>query len=80
MILKITAKKEKPFIGDEGDEIIYFWYSGLREEDGATIKFGSLSGDYEVGSIVDILLEKSERIVDRKGKKITKYVYKEVKI
>ena len=39
MLLKITAKKCKPFPTDEGDMLDYFWYVSVREGDGITIKF-----------------------------------------
>lgn len=75
--LKITDKKEKPFIGDEGDEINYFWYTGVREDDGVSIKFGSMNPDYQVNETVDVNLEKTEKIKEKNGKKITIFVYKE---
>jgi len=79
MLLKIIEKKEKPFTGDSGEEISYFWYKAVREGDGITIKFGSMRDDHVLGDIEEVELEKSERI--RKGKSGTskiEFVYKEV--
>lgn len=78
MILEIKAKKEKSFIGDEGDEIQYFWYTALRREDGVTIKFGSMRGDHKVGQVEEIELEKSEKVAVKNGNKKIVFVYKEV--
>lgn len=77
MLLKITAKKCKPFPTDEGDMLDYFWYVSVREGDGITIKFGSMRGDHEVGDVEEIDLEKTEKFVVKNGKKSTIIVYKE---
>lgn len=80
MLLKLTAKKSKSFTGDDGDERDYFWYSGLRGEDGITIKFGS-KNDYELDQEVEVNLEKTERISELKdGKKKITFMYKEIYI
>jgi len=78
MLLKITTKKSKPFTGDDGEERDYFWYAGLRQEDGVTIKFGSSNGEYKPGDEVELLLEKTEKVINRKGKNIIVYLYREV--
>jgi hypothetical protein len=73
MKLTITEKTAKPFVGDEGNEIEYYWYKGVRE-DGIAIRFGSTDGEHEMGKTVEINLEKTERI-DKKGN--VKIGYKE---
>jgi len=75
--LKITGKKMKPFMGDEGDQIDYYWYSAERLDNQATIKFGSMDPNKEIGETIQQLkLEKTER-VSRKGTG-TIFVYKEI--
>jgi len=48
MKIKITKKKDKPFTGNEGTTIPYFWYTGLLET-GERIQFGSKEGRHELG-------------------------------
>lgn len=78
MLLKITAKKAKPFVGDEGEEVEYFWYTSIREGDGITIKFGSMRSDHEIGDVEEIDLEKTERITEKNGQRKINFLYKEV--
>jgi len=59
MKLKITKVTERPFVGNEGKEISYYWYKGLREGDGVTINFGS-KNEFSLNDEVDLDLEKTE--------------------
>lgn len=72
--LEIKKASKKPFTTSEGEQMDYFWYRGLRKNDGVTIDFGSTQ-EYGVGDEVEIELEKGERI-DKNGK--TKITYKEI--
>jgi len=58
--LNITEKKAKPFAGNDGKEMDYFWYKG-EKKDGLTISFGSIDGSHEIGDNVDVDLEKTEK-------------------
>jgi len=76
--VKITGKKLKPFMGDEGEAIDYYWYVAERLDNQTTIKFGSMYPNKEIGeSIQQIDLEKSERVSERAGIKKTIFIYKE---
>ena len=75
MKLKITGKTEKPFKGDEGDLIPYFWYKAVREEDGVTLQFGSKKGEHLVGDTLELELEKTEALDSKTGQ--LSYRYKE---
>lgn len=59
--ITITKKTLKPFKGQEGKEIPYAWYKGVRQRDGVTVEFGSKNTEHAVGDFVEnISLEKSE--------------------
>lgn len=74
--VKISEKKVKPFIGDDGEQRPYAWYKAIRIDDGVTFQFGSKNLEHEVGDEVEINLEKSEAL--RGGK--VKLTYKEVSV
>jgi len=59
MKLQILTKKEKPFQGREGDQIMYFWYDARREPDGVQITFGSVR-EYDPGDEIDANVVKKE--------------------
>lgn len=54
MKLKIKDKKAKPFQGDDGETLEYFWYKAERSEDQVVIRFGSMNGAYEAGKEYDL--------------------------
>jgi len=56
MIIKIHKVRSKPFKGEEGDMIPYFWYDG-EKQDGLAINFGSKIAGHKVGTQVDVLLQ-----------------------
>lgn len=56
--LQILTKKAKPFKGNEGDQIMYFWYDARRGDD-VQIQFGSLR-EYEPGEEIKLSLIKTE--------------------
>src|SRR5947207_1083632 len=56
---KIDKKRDKPFTGDDGEKVPYFWYSATRG-DGVKIQFGTSNGLFEVGQVVELELEKRE--------------------
>lgn len=61
--VEIKAKKEKPFVSNEGEQINYYWYTAILKggtKDGVTIQFGSPKGTYEKGDIIEINLERVE--------------------
>lgn len=58
---KITKKISKPFKGETGEEIAYFWYTATRLSDNVVIQFGSMWGDYEEGETLELNLERRER-------------------
>lgn len=58
--LTITGKKDGSFVGGQGDKISYWWYTGVRKDDGVTLQFGSINGDYDVDDQVEVTLEKYE--------------------
>lgn len=60
----ITKKTAKPFVGTDGDEVMYFWYRAERQSDQVSIDFGSMN-EYEEGEKVEVNLLKVER---RNGK------------
>jgi len=57
--LKITECKAKPFSGEEGEQIAYFWHKAERADNGVTISFGS-KREHAVGEESTFELEKSE--------------------
>lgn len=59
MEVKIIKKVSKPFKGNDGEEIMYFWYTALRQGDGVTIQFGS-PNEYEEAETISVNLEKRE--------------------
>lgn len=61
MAEKIIIKKanKKPFQGEDGEFIDYFWYKGFRIKDGVTIDIGSIK-DHALDSEVSMDLEKIE--------------------
>jgi len=61
MKYEIKKKVAKPFKGSEGDMVDYFWYTATRGDDGVTIQFGSVQGDYGEGEMYDLDLQKVER-------------------
>lgn len=71
MKLKIERVKPAPFRGSDGTDVDYYWYKATRESDGVTIEFGSWK-KYDVGSVVEVLIEKYERRDGKVG-------YKEVR-
>jgi len=58
--VKILKRKDGSFTGDNGEQVEYYWYKGIRLADEVTIEFGSRNGDHEEGSEVAIDLEKYE--------------------
>lgn len=63
--LLIKSVKPKPFKSTVGgEEIPYFWYRAERE-DGTTIEFGSKNGQYEIGKLETVPLEKREGLDGR---------------
>jgi len=64
---KIKKVTEKPFRGDDGEDISYFWYRALRLSDNTTIQFGSTFGGLKEGETYDLEIEKYERVGGRLG-------------
>lgn len=58
MQLEIIKANPKPFEGDGGESIPYFWYKA-KKEDGFVLKFGS-KNEYKEKELIDIDLEKTE--------------------
>jgi len=58
--IKILKRRASSFVKDDGEEMEYFWYKGVRERDSVTIEFGSKDGDHELDTTVDVTLEKTE--------------------
>jgi len=61
MKYKIKDVKEKPFTGENGEKIPYFWYKAERISDGVTLTFGSKNGNLDIGSETDLDIEKREK-------------------
>lgn len=59
MKVRILSRKAKPFKGTDGDEVMYFWYDAVREEDGVHFQFGSVR-DHEPAESCDLEIQKSE--------------------
>ncbi len=67
MVIKILQKKFKPFVSASGDEIDYYWYVGKKgDDDGMSIRFGSVKGDYDEEKTYKIELEE---VIFGNGKK-----------
>jgi len=62
MRYKIKDVKEKPFTGEDGEKIPYFWYKAERISDGVTLTIGSKNGDLKIGEEEDLDVEKREKI------------------
>lgn len=56
--LKIISVRAKPFKGQDGSDIMYFWYTAVRG-DGVQIQFGSLY-EYTEGENAEVDLIKTE--------------------
>lgn len=61
----ITAKKLKPFKGDDGESVPYVWYKAERATDQTTFQFGSTHTEYEIGDEIETIFEKRQ---NSKGK------------
>lgn len=54
MKLKIVKKEPKPFTGDDGEDLAWFWYRA-EKDNGFLVRFGS-NQDHEIGQTVEIHL------------------------
>jgi len=60
MIVKILSKREKPFKGDDGKMIPWYWYKAERTSDALALEIGS-SQSYEESDEEEMELQKVER-------------------
>jgi len=60
MKVKILKSKSKPFPGDQGNDIPYFWYDAVRLDTETKFQFGSRDGGHDIGSEYDLEIYKSE--------------------
>lgn len=61
MIVKIVARKQSNFLGNDGEPVEYYWYTAVRGSDQVKFQFGSRDGSHEEGTEVDLELEKREQ-------------------
>lgn len=70
MIVLITKVKARPFDGDDGEKIPYFWTKATRKSDGVTIEFGGrVDHTEDLDKELDLDIEKTERANGKFGYK-----------
>lgn len=69
MKVKILKRKDGGFQGNDGENVIYYWYDAVRISDDMLIQFGSREGGHEEGSEKDLNIVKYERKDGKTGYK-----------
>lgn len=68
MKVVITKKTDKPFKGEDGELVEYFWYSATTS-DNLRLQFGSPNNKYEIGQEYEINIGKYEKANGKIGYK-----------